>query len=36
VIVASEPFDDAPTWQTVPDDSLVVATRGDLTVGAIP
>jgi glutamine amidotransferase len=36
VIVASEPFDDAPAWHPVPDDSLVVATRTDLTVGAIP
>jgi glutamine amidotransferase len=36
VIVASEPFDDSPDWQPVPDDSLVVATRTDLTVGAIP
>lgn len=36
VIVASEPYDDAPAWQQVPDDSLVVATRTDLTVGAIP
>ena len=36
VVVASEPFDDAPTWQVVPDDSLVVASRTDLTVGAIP
>jgi glutamine amidotransferase len=36
VVVASEPFDDSPGWQPVPDDSLVVATRTDLTVGAIP
>ena len=36
VVVASEPFDDSPGWQQVPDDSLVVATRTDLTVGAIP
>ena len=36
VVVASEPFDDSPAWQPVPDDSLVVATRTDLTVGAIP
>jgi glutamine amidotransferase len=36
VVVASEPFDDSPVWQQVPDDSLVVATRTDLTVGAIP
>jgi glutamine amidotransferase len=36
VIVASEPFDDSPAWQQVPDDSLVVATRTELNVGAIP
>jgi len=36
VVVASEPFDDSTAWQRVPDDSLVVATRTDLTVGAIP
>ncbi|MEY2447774.1 MAG: gamma-glutamyl hercynylcysteine S-oxide hydrolase [Acidimicrobiaceae bacterium] len=36
VVVASEPFDDAPAWQQVPDDAVVVATRTDLTVGAIP
>ena len=36
VIIASEPFDDSPAWQCVPDDSLVVASRNDLTVGAIP
>jgi glutamine amidotransferase len=36
VIVASEPFDDTDLWRSVPDDSLVVATRGDLTTGAIP
>jgi glutamine amidotransferase len=36
VIVASEPFDDTDLWRSVPDDSLVVATRGDLTIGAIP
>jgi len=36
VIVASEPFDDDPGWSAVPDNSLVVATRGDLAIGAIP
>ena len=36
IVVASEPFDDSPAWQQVPDDSLVVATRTELTVGAIP
>ena len=36
VVVASEPFDDSTAWKRVPDDSLVVATRTDLTVGAIP
>ncbi|MEY2422144.1 MAG: gamma-glutamyl hercynylcysteine S-oxide hydrolase [Acidimicrobiaceae bacterium] len=35
VVVASEPFDDSPTWQPVPDDSLVVATRTELTVAAL-
>ena len=35
VVVASEPYDDAPAWQPVPDDSLVVATANDLTVGPI-
>jgi glutamine amidotransferase len=34
-VVASEPFDDSPGWQQVPDGSLVVADRTDLTVGAI-
>ena len=34
-VVASEPFDDAPGWQQVPDGSLVVANRTDLTVGAL-
>ena len=36
VVVASEPYDDSPLWQSIPDDSLVVATHTDLTVGAIP
>jgi glutamine amidotransferase len=36
LVVASEPFDDAPAWQQVPDDSLVVATRTTLTIGALP
>jgi glutamine amidotransferase len=36
VIVASEPFDDAAGWQPVPDGSLVVASRTDLTVGVLP
>jgi gamma-glutamyl hercynylcysteine S-oxide hydrolase len=35
VVVASEPFDDSPKWQPVPDDSLVVATRNELTTGAL-
>jgi glutamine amidotransferase len=35
VVVASEPFDDSPAWQPAPDGSLVVATRTDLTVGAL-
>lgn len=34
-VVASEPFDDCPGWQRVPDGSLVVADRTDLTVGVI-
>jgi glutamine amidotransferase len=33
-VVASEPFDDSPGWQRVPDGSLVVADRNDLTQGA--
>ena len=36
VVVASEPFDDSPAWQPVPDDSLVVAARTELNLGAIP
>jgi glutamine amidotransferase len=35
VVVASEPYDDSPAWQPAPDGSLVVATRTDLTVGAL-
>jgi len=35
VVIASEPFDDGPDWSPVPDGSLVVATRSDLTVGAL-
>jgi glutamine amidotransferase len=36
IVVASEPFDDSPAWRQVPDDSLVLATRAELTEGAIP
>ena len=36
VVAASEPFDDSPAWHVVPDDSLVIATRTELTVGVIP
>jgi gamma-glutamyl hercynylcysteine S-oxide hydrolase len=32
VIVASEPFDDAPGWQKVPDNSVVEASRAAVTV----
>jgi glutamine amidotransferase len=32
VVVASEPYDDEPGWADVPDDSLVVATVGDVRV----
>jgi glutamine amidotransferase len=36
VVVASEPYDDDPTWLPVPDESLVVAHPTTLTVGALP
>src|SRR5688500_8108444 len=36
IVLASEPFDDSPAWQVVADDSLVVASLTDLTVGVIP
>ena len=36
VTVASEPSDDGPGWVRVPDRSLVVATRDDVTVAALP
>jgi len=32
VVVASEPYDDDPAWQTVPDHSLVAAAPGVVTV----
>jgi glutamine amidotransferase len=35
VVIASEPFDDAPGWEPVPDDSLVVASLTDLSIGAL-
>ena len=35
VVIASEPFDDDPAWQAVDDDSLVIATRSSLQVGAL-
>jgi glutamine amidotransferase len=35
VVVASEPFDDSPDWNEVPQGSLVVATRSTLDIGAI-
>ena len=35
IVIASEPFDDDPAWQSVDDDSLVVATRASLQVGAL-
>jgi glutamine amidotransferase len=35
-IVASEPFDDDPSWTTVADGSLVKATRTTLDIGALP
>ena len=35
VVIASEPFDDDPAWHAVDDDSLVVATRSSLQVGAL-
>jgi glutamine amidotransferase len=35
VVVASEPDDDEPGWQDVPDGHLLVATRSDITTGAL-
>jgi glutamine amidotransferase len=35
VVIASEPFDDDPSWQAIDDDSLVIATRSSLQVGAL-
>jgi gamma-glutamyl hercynylcysteine S-oxide hydrolase len=35
VVVASEPYDDAPGWQPVPDRSLLVATSAGATVTAL-
>jgi glutamine amidotransferase len=35
VVIASEPFDNAPGWEQVPDDSIVVASRTDLSIGVI-
>jgi glutamine amidotransferase len=32
VLAASEPLDDRPGWQAVPDRSLVLATTGDVRV----
>lgn len=35
VVVASEPYDDDPAWQSVPDHSLVTARPGKVTVTAL-
>jgi len=35
VVVASEPYDDDPAWQSVPDHSLVTARPGNVTVTAL-
>lgn len=35
VVVASEPFDDDPGWQAVPDGSVVTATAEDVAVGPL-
>ena len=35
VVVASEPFDDHPAWQAVPDGSVVDAAEGGVAVGSI-
>jgi glutamine amidotransferase len=36
VVVASEPCDDGPDWQQVPDRSLLTATAGNVEVRPIP
>jgi glutamine amidotransferase len=36
VVVASEPYDDGPDWQQVPDRSLLTATAGNVEVHPIP
>lgn len=35
VLVASEPYDDDPTWRSVPEHSLVTARAGEVTVTAL-
>src|SRR4051812_31357283 len=36
VLLASEPFDDAPGWQPIPDGQLVVADRGGVAYQPLP
>lgn len=36
VIVASEPFDDSDGWETVPDNSVLLATAGSVAVHPLP
>jgi glutamine amidotransferase len=36
VVVASEPYDDAPGWVDVPDRSLLVATPDGVTISPLP
>ncbi|MEU7140495.1 ergothioneine biosynthesis protein EgtC [Nocardia sp. NPDC046473] len=35
-VLASEPYDDDPNWQSIPDRSLVVARPGKLTIDPLP
>lgn len=35
-VLASEPYDDNPNWQSIPDRSLVVARPGKLTIDPLP
>lgn len=35
-VLASEPYDDDPNWQSIPDRSLVIARPGKLTIDPLP
>ncbi|MFI9401357.1 class II glutamine amidotransferase [Nocardia sp. NPDC052316] len=35
-VLASEPYDDDPNWQSIPDRSLVIARPGQLTIDPLP